>query len=328
MKQWFARLFGSPREADSAHVHTVHAPAAPIAPADGEGEPATINLDLAFFHWLVGPHVSGQASADNVILDELIRLTRDPQAAAALVPRVPAVIPQLLRSLRDQDSSSGDLARQLAQDAVLVAEVIREVNSPYYQPATPVRNLEGALLLLGQNGLRMLLARVAFRPIISLQAGALARLAAPQLWRQSEGSALAASLLAPHHGADPFEAYLAGLMHNIGLVVALRVIDQLLPGGGLPDDDVFGARLIQGARLMSAGIAGQWELPPAIGHAIAHAGDPDGLPAALGEADRLAKLQMLAGGGHPDVARAVQALAPDARQVYDKLSEKDQQREA
>lgn len=329
MKQWLARLFGGSREANPARTHAVSADASAVtAPAPVAQVRQEANLDLAFFHWLAGPHVSGRASADNVVLDELARLARDPQGAAALVPRVPAVIPQLLRSLRDEGSSSGELARQLAQDAVLVAEVIREVNSSYYQPATPVRNLEGALLLLGQNGLRMLLARVAFRPIISLQAGPLARLVAPQLWRQSEKCALAASLLAPRHGADPFEAYLAGLMHNIGLVVALRVIDQLLPTGGLPDDDVFGTRLVQAARLMSAAIAGQWELPPAIGHAIAHIGDPDGLPAALGEADRLAKLRMLAGGGHPDFVRAVQSLAPPARQVYEKIEDRNDQQDA
>lgn len=329
MKHWLARMFGGAR--DGAQDGAQQAPAtAPTSMAHGAADDASpiVDLDLAFFHWLAGPHVSGQASADNLVLDELARLARDPQGAAALVPRVPAVIPQLLRSLRDEGSSSGELARLLAQDAVLVAEVIREVNSPYYQPATPVRNLEGALLLLGQNGLRMLLARVAFRPIISLQAGPLARQVAPQLWRQSEQCALAAALLAPRHGADAFAAYLAGLMHNIGLVVALRMVDQLLPAGGLPDDDVFGQRLVQGARLLSAAIAGQWELPPAIGHAIAHLGDPQGLPAALGEADRLAKLQMLAAGGHPDFVRAVQALAPHARQVYDKLLEKNREQEA
>jgi HD-like signal output (HDOD) protein len=210
---------------------------------------------------------------------------------------------------------------------VLVAEVLREVNSPYYQPSSPVRNLEGALLLLGQNGLRMLLARVAFRRIISLQTSRLARLVAPQLWNQSEKCAQAASLLALSHGADPFEAYLAGLMHNVGLIVALRVIDGLLPAGGLPDSDAFGLRLVHAARLISAGIAGDWELPPAIGHAIAHLGDAatvsTSLPAALGEADRLAKLHMLAGGGQPAFVGAVAALPAGLRQVYDTFTDTD-----
>ena len=319
MKRWLARLFGTRDETGqgaAAGVFDEQAGAACEQPA-----PERIDLDLAFFHWLVGPHVSGRPAPDGPLLDELARLARDPQAAAALVPRVPAVIPQLLRSLREEDSSAGALARLVAQDPVLVAQVIREVNSSYYQPASPIRSLEGALLLLGQNGLRMLLARVAFRPIISQQAGPLARLVAPPLWSQSEKCAQAASLLAPHHGADPFEAYLAGLMHNVGLVAAFRVLEQLLPSGGLPDDDAFGLRLMNTARLLSARIADEWELPPAIGHAIAHIGEAGALPALLLDADRLAKLRMLARGGQPVFVRAAMALPFEARQVYDKLTD-------
>jgi HD-like signal output (HDOD) protein len=328
MKRWLARLFGAAPAGPVDH----HPSPSTLPPADAVITPIpadspALDLDLAFFHWLAGPHVTGAAGDETLVLDELARLVRDPHTASTLVPRVPAVIPQVLRSLRNDAASSADLARQVAQDAVLVAEVLREVNSPYYQPGSPVRNLEGALLLLGQNGLRMLLARVAFRRIISLQTSRLARLVAPQLWNQSEKCAQAASLLAPSHGADPFEAYLAGLMHNVGLIVALRVIDGLLPTGGLPDSDAFGLRLVHAARLISAGIAGEWELPPAISHAIAHLGDAatvsTSLPAALGEADRLAKLHMLAGGGQPAFVGAVAALPRGLREVYDTFNDTD-----
>ncbi|MDY0964150.1 HDOD domain-containing protein [Massilia sp. CFBP9026] len=325
MKRWLARLFGT-REAG-------HPAAAPFGgagnrPAAEDASLPDLDLDLAFFHWLAGPHVLGKPAPDGPVLDELARLARDPHDAAALVPRVPAVIPQLLRSLREDDTGAGALARQVAQDPVLVAEVIREVNSPYYQPASPIRNLEGAVLLLGQNGLRMLLARVAFRPIISQQAGPLARLIAPPLWRQSELCAQAAGLLAPRNKADPFEAYLAGLLHNVGLVVAFRVVEQLLPPGALPDGDAFGSRLVAAARLISARIADAWELPPPIGHAIAHLGDAGALPTLLQDADRLAKLQMLARGGQPLFVRAVLALPPEARRVYDSLIEQSDRQDA
>ena len=328
MKRWLARLFGMREAGNPATSPPGVAGDRRSAAAAEDTALAELDLDLAFFHWLAGPHVTGQPAPDGPVLDELARLARDPHGAAALVPRVPAVIPQLLRSLREEDSSAGALARQVAQDPVLVAEVIREVNSPYYQPASPIRNLEGAVLLLGQNGLRMLLARVAFRPIISQQAGPLARLVAPPLWRQSELCAHAAALLAPRHGADPFEAYLAGLLHNVGLVVAFRVIEQLLPPGALPDADAFGTRLVAAARLISARIADAWELPPAIGHAIAHLGDAGALPTLLFDADRLAKLQMLSRGGQPAFVRAVLALPPDARQVYDRLLEQSDRQDA
>jgi len=322
MKNWLARLFGSARDDAAAPEH----PRAPSAAHEvvanpPRGEDPLADLDLAFYRWLAGP-CSAAVAGGALLIDELARLAAEPHSAAALVPRVPAVIPQLLRSLRDDASSAADLARQLSQDAVLVAEVIREVNSPYYRPATPVRNIEGALLLLGQNGLRMLLARVAFRPVISMQPGQLARQLAPALWSQSEKCALAAALLAPAHGADAFEAYLAGLMHNIGLVVALRVADQALPGA-LPDDDAFAGALLAAARLLSSRIAAAWDLPPAVATAIAGPGAGFPLAAALAAGDRLAKLRLLADAAQPGFVRAAAALAPRERQVFDQLAESE-----
>lgn len=110
----------------------------------------------------------------------------------------PEVIPRLLCSLRDEDVSTSELAQQVAQDVVLMAEIIREANSAYYRPMSPVKTVEAAIMMLGQNGLRMLLARVGFRPVIKqMGADGFSKRVAPQVWRQSEKCALAASLMAP-----------------------------------------------------------------------------------------------------------------------------------
>jgi HD-like signal output (HDOD) protein len=254
-------------------------------------------LDPAFYRWLTRPGAGVAApGTERLLLDELERLAASPSAGAHLIPRVPAVIPQLLGSLRDESISTATLSTILAQDVVLVGEVIRGANSPYYHPSVPIRTIEAALMLLGQNGLRLLLARVAFRPVISGQTGHMARLAAPQVWRHSEKCALAANLLAPGLQANPFEAYLAGLMQNVGLIVTLRLFDQLFPHGVLPQSPQFYATLVEHGRTWSARIAALWEFPATISTAIAHAGHPSlsALVRTLATADRLAKLRMLA----------------------------------
>lgn len=305
------------------HLPPAQAPAAAIS-----GEQHYAEVGAAFQRWLAGP--AGDASAtpaENLILDQLARLVRAPGAAGELVPRVPAVIPQLLRSLRDEGMSGAELSRQVGQDVVLVAEVIREANSPYYRPAAPVRTIEGAVMLLGQNGLRMLIARVAFRPIISTQAGRFAKLVAPRIWSQSEKCALAASLLAPGAGANPFEAYLAGLMQNVGLIVALRLADQVCQDGALPDTDTFRTGLLTSARALSAGIAGEWDFPPAVAAAIAQAGQPGAgaLAQALAAGDLLAKLRLLVDAGEYDADDPFVLHGLDAARVkvFDKLRSED-----
>jgi len=307
MKNWFARWFGGPARPDMrtrpAPLFAAPAPPSPdplIAATNAPG--ANAALDAAFYGWLAD--TAGAASpapegTERLILDELARLADDPARAAELVPRVPAVIPALLRSLRDDSVSTADLSRMVAQDVVLVAEVVREANSPYYRPPTPVKNIEGAVMLLGQNGLRMLLARVAFRPVIGMGSGRFAKHLAPRIWMQSERCALAAATLAPHAGADPFEAYLAGLIQNVGLVVAFRLIDQIDSDDVLPRSDAFRVALPGHARRLAHAIALEWEFPAAVAGAIADAGLPDARApgAVLATADALAKLRLLVDAG-------------------------------
>ena len=284
------------------------APVTAAAAPEATRQPASITeIDAMYYRWLAAAgSAQAPAETEQQILDELARLAREPIAGAALVPRIPAIIPQLMRTLQDENMSAAKLSAQLAQDVLLVAEVYREANRPCYQSrynASPsINNMEGAIMLLGQNGMRMLLARVAFRPIVSMQSGGLTMRTAPLIWRQSEKCALAASLVAPTMHANAFDAYLAGLMANVGLVVAFRLIDQMHGPDAFPQSDAFIAQVFAQARILSVRIAELWEFPQSVTRAIEQAGvdanadaDPQAQALALGE--RLSKLRMLADSG-------------------------------
>jgi HD-like signal output (HDOD) protein len=321
MKKWFNQLFTQPAGSGDA--------AATPAAADDEGVPngagADAELDTAYFRWLTASAgYRAPAAVQARILDEMTILARNPGEGASLVPRVPEVIPRLLSSLQDEDVSANELSRQVAQDVVLTAEVIREANSAYYAPAMPVKTIDAAVMMLGQNGLRMLLARIAFRPVIKLQGEAFAKRAAPQVWSQSARCALAASLIAPGLNAGVFEAYLAGLMQNVGLIVAFRLADRLCQNGTVPRSTDFGIELLACGRQMSAGIARHWEFPPEVTEAIEQAGDPDGsvLAQALELGDRIAKLRLLIDAGvvDEDDALVTDGLDSFQRRCLGKLS--------
>lgn len=321
MKKWINRLLSG------------SAPDATTSPGGGQAldEPAVevgAAIDSAFYRLLSSSACyNAPDDIENQILEEVLGLSRSPADAADLVPRVPEVIPQLLRSLGDEDISAAELSRQVERDVVLMAEVIREANSAYYRPITPVKTVEAAVMMLGQNGLRMLVARLAFRPIIQMQPDGFARRAAPQVWSQSEKCALAASLLAPGLTASAFESYLAGLMQNVGLVVAFRLADRLCQDGKVPRSGEFGARLIASSRQLSAGIAAHWDFPDAVADAIALAGAPgeSKLAEALSQGDRIAKLRMLIDGYvlTPDDRLVTEGLDPFQRRCLGKLSNLD-----
>jgi HD-like signal output (HDOD) protein len=255
-------------------------------------------IDVAYYNWLTwSAGFAAPAELETAILEEARGLVDRPVDAAGLVPRVPEVITQLLGRLRDDDASAGELKAMVAKDVVLVAEVIREANSSYFSAMTPVKTIEAAIMRLGQDGLRMLLVRIAFRPVIRMQSGGFASRAAPRIWQQSERCALAASLVASGLSAGAFEAYLAGL---IGMLAV--------------------------GRELSAGIARHWEFPQDIYEAIAHAGEPDtALAQALALGDRIAKLRLLldAGAVAEDDALVTDSLDSFQRRCLGKLENLD-----
>jgi len=285
VKKWIGRLLGGDKETASA---------GPAAAVLDEGELAA-EVDAVYYRWLTsssGSNVGRELEAQ--VLTQVRELAGDPEGAAGLVPRLPDLVGQLLGALSDENISTGAVSAEVGRDLVLVAEVIREANSAYYRPAKPIETLDGAVTMLGLNGLRMLLAKIAMRPLIRTKVGGVARQVAPNVWKHSERCAFAASVMAPGLSAGVFESYLAGLMQNVGLQVAFQVADRVC-AGKVPGSGDFGVELFAASRLLSSVIASHWDFPVEVVDAIARAGDPDSshLAQALAQGDRIAKLRLL-----------------------------------
>lgn len=230
-------------------------------------------------------------------LDELMQASEP----VDLVLRMPGVIPHLMRSIRADNFSAAQLSQEISQDVSLVAEVIRLVNSSLYNPATTITSVEHAVLVLGQVGLRHLVTCMAFRPIIDVNSGYFVKLAAPRVWRQAEACALANRLLAADQSVDPFHAFLLGLAQNVGLIVCLRVMDQVAAGKQVLGSALFLDTLVADAGRLSSSVARQWGFPEAVSHAIEEQGHESGLVAnsmspmgkTLYLGDHLSKLKLL-----------------------------------
>lgn len=237
---------------------------------------------------------------ENEILAAIDKIVKSNQSGAALVRRMPGVIPQLLQSLRTENFSGADLAKKLSHDVVLVGAVIRLANSSFYNPAQSITSIEHAILVLGQTGLRQLITSVAFQPIIDLNSGHFTKLVAPRIWEQSEKCAVASRMLATVHQADPFEAFLAGLVQYVGLIASLRVIDQMSDGKQSIGSESFCNALLNYGRILSCSIGKEWHFPNAVvkavedqGLNIKNAASMSPMGKVLGAGDHVSKLHML-----------------------------------
>lgn len=304
IKSWISRTFGRTEESSPDVVVRKPEPSPisghSVAVAQTLRVHHAADINTLFYRWLIGQNEqTPQPSSplEKQMLDALDILSTSEMGGANLVPRVPAVIPQLLKSLRDETISALDLARQISHDIVLVAEVIHEANSPFYRPAKPIHNIENAVMVLGQNGLRLVIARVAFRPLMNAQTGHFAKLAAPKIWSQSEICAEACKMLAGPQRADPFLAFLAGLIQNVGMIVAFRLIDRGYQGKILPDSDHFCHAFYRLSRTISARISRQWEFPVQVEQSLTQLAQGEWGRQPLSEvlfmSDQIGKLRLL-----------------------------------
>lgn len=223
-----------------------------------------------------------------------------------LVPRMPAVLPKLIGLIRRDDVAVHELTELLGREPALLGEVMRVANSPFYRGTQTLTSLEAAVAQLGQRGIHDVVSRAVMAPVFDLKPGRLNPAAGTLLWEQADGCARACARECAG-AAERFDAYLAGMVANTGLIVALRLLEQP-PAGAAPASLDFHRQLATLSPRLSARIARQWCLPDTVVLAVESLAEPadgavSGLAAALRRADRASKAQVMAdlgGAGSQD----------------------------
>lgn len=147
----------------------------------------------------------------------------DPAAFKRLIdkiqdlPTLPSVAMQLINLVRDPRCAAGDIEEVLSCDPSLTMKVMRVTNSAFYGQSH-ARTLHEAIVMLGFASIRsIILAASVFEAFPGEGRPGFDRV---EFWRHSLAVAVAARLLAIHqHSEDVEEAFLAGLLHDIGKIV-------------------------------------------------------------------------------------------------------------
>jgi len=154
------------------------------------------------------------AAADTLISTSIAR--------AGQMATLPEVALEVMRLAEDPQATGDDLDRVLSRDPTLSARVIRIVNSAFYGMRREVSSIGTAIVVLGFGAVKNI--AIAASLARMFRAGPLPGGFEPRdLWTHAIAVATASRLIAGKvGGVDASDAFLAGLMHDIGLIVEMH----------------------------------------------------------------------------------------------------------
>jgi putative nucleotidyltransferase with HDIG domain len=133
------------------------------------------------------------------------------------LPNFPENVAAILNMTNDPEVQISEIAKKISVDPVLTADLLRLVNSAYYHLSRRISNIPQAITLVGMKGVRNLLYSNSTRKILGDRYKE-----NRSLWSHLHQTALYALYLARAiklSREQHDDAYVAGLLHDIGLII-------------------------------------------------------------------------------------------------------------
>jgi putative nucleotidyltransferase with HDIG domain len=185
------------------------------------------------------------------------------------LPVFPRAAREVVRQVTNPDVGPRELEAVASLDPVLAGRLIQTANSAYYSPRQPIGTIFHAVSYIGTETSRRVLLAAAIR-------GNFSSPQAHQLWNHSLDVAQTAELVAMHASVkiDPSQAFLAGLIHDIGrlafamMPTAFQERFHRLTDGGCPPVEVEMCLSGRDHGEVGAETLAQWKFPPEIVEAL------------------------------------------------------------
>jgi putative nucleotidyltransferase with HDIG domain len=223
------------------------------------------------------------------------------------IATLPEITLKIVELVEDPKSTAQDLHKVIANDPALCSRILKVVNSSFYGLPGQIGSINRAIVMLGLNAVKNIAIAASLAKLF--RGGELApNFSAKLLWTHSVVTAAAAKMLCDKLGfAVSDEAFLAGLIHDIGVMVEMqsdrnRLIEVVQRVGadndGVPalsmvdaEDEVYGAN----HQHFGAGLCQRWKFPASLGLVTGYhhrplelPTDTRTLPSMIFVADRLA----------------------------------------
>jgi signal transduction histidine kinase/HD-like signal output (HDOD) protein len=230
--------------------------------------------DLTPFHRIVPDH--GAAAGRVYRVDRVIeRVTQLPFSPIAM---------KILEVAWDERAGARDMAKIIVLDQAFTARLLRIANSPFYGQSREVTTVSQAVAILGMDAIASLALTLFTFGSFSEEENEILSIA--QLWEHCLGTGVWARAIATLAGhGTPEEAFIAGLLHDMGKVLLYRFFKrELLEAIGIAETE--GVSLSEAEQrtlgtdhaVVGQAAANQWGFPPLLRYSIAFHRTPLELP--------------------------------------------------
>jgi HD-like signal output (HDOD) protein len=221
--------------------------------------------------------------------------TREQAVGAAIreishIATLPEITLKIIQLVESPTSTAQDLHKVISNDPALCSRILKVVNSAFYGLPGQIGSINRAIVLLGLNAVKNISIAASLTKLF--RGGALTpNFSAKDLWEHSIAVATASKMIsdAMKLGFSD-EAFLAGLIHDIGIIVEIqydrhKLIDVLTRTGadadGAPvgdmlaiEEEVFGAN----HQDFGNGLCAKWKFPKSFGFVTGYHHRPLELP--------------------------------------------------
>lgn len=190
------------------------------------------------------------------------------------LPTIPTVMSQVLAALDNPNLSANQLASLIERDQTLTAKVLKVANSPFYGFARKISTIDLAVVILGMNVLKEIVLSLLIQKFFTRLSKTMFDV--KSFWNYSLFCGASAKLLARKLGYKiAGEAFVAGLMHDLGILIIIenfrKQFGEIRKLQKSKDLSIVEAEmLVLGATHSDIGLwlAEKWNLPPKLCLAI------------------------------------------------------------
>ncbi|MBN1547207.1 MAG: HDOD domain-containing protein [Syntrophaceae bacterium] len=142
------------------------------------------------------------------------------------LPTLPTILMECNQMLQNPETTASTLGDVIKTDQAISSKVLKLVNSAFYGLSGRVSTISQAIVVLGFNAVRNIILSISVFEFLPRNAD-LKGFEIYKFWEHSIGCGVISKILGQKLGIeDPEEAFIAGLLHDVGKLVIARIFPE------------------------------------------------------------------------------------------------------